>query len=206
MNSQPAAAPLQWDSLAPGFTDPVHDSQSTFRTLLDALARPGRIMHIDVALAAQVTATPVAALAALYALCDFATPVWLAEDNPALASALRFHTGAPLAHTPAQATFAWVANADALPPLDQFALGEQETPEYSATLLIQVDSLSSGTKLRLSGPGIEHTETLALQGLPAGFWRQRAELAPLFPCGVDLYLVCGDALVGIPRTTRVEEI
>ena len=208
LSSAPASTPaaMQWDSLAPGFADPVHDSQATFRILLDALARPGRIQHIDVALDAQASGTPRAAVAALYALCDFATPVWLAQENPALASALRFHTGAPLTTNPAQAAFAWIADALTVPPLDQFALGDPETPEYSTTLLIQVESLSTGANLRLSGPGIEHTETLAPRGLPDGFWQQRAALAGLFPCGVDLYLVCDDAVVGVPRTTRVEEI
>lgn len=196
---------MQWDTLPPGFADPVHDSQSVFRILLDALARPARLFRIETALDTGTTATPVAALAALYALCDFATPVWLASPNQALSSALRFHSGAPLAEQPADATFAWIDDAAAMPALSSFALGDAESPEFSATLLIRVSSLSGGPELKCSGPGIETTQTMAPLGLPSGFWQARAELAGLFPCGVDLYLICDDTLAGVPRTTRVEE-
>jgi alpha-D-ribose 1-methylphosphonate 5-triphosphate synthase subunit PhnH len=69
-------------------------------------------------------------------------------------------------------------------------------------LLIRVDSLTGGEPVVLSGPGIQHTATIAPAGLPEHFWQERAALAPLFPCGVDCYLVCGAGLIGLPRTTR----
>jgi alpha-D-ribose 1-methylphosphonate 5-triphosphate synthase subunit PhnH len=193
-------------SLAPGFADPVHDTQAVFRTLLDALARPGTIGIIDPALpgaASEAGAGP-AAFAALLTLADETTPIWLATPDPALGATLRFHTGAPLADAPAGATFAYVHDADALPPLHAFALGEPEAPEQSATLLIRVAALTGGAPVQLSGPGIERVATIAPLGLPARFWSERAELAVHFPCGVDCFLVCGDALVGVPRTTHAE--
>jgi alpha-D-ribose 1-methylphosphonate 5-triphosphate synthase subunit PhnH len=203
-----AAAPGQplqaeWDQLAPGFSDPVHDAQAVFRVLLDAFARPGRIYDIDVPLAA-VNDVPGAALAALFALCDGMTPVWLQRPDAALAAALRFHTGAPLAATPGAATFAWIDAAHELPPLDAFAAGSAETPEHSSTVLMRVESLTDGPPVRFCGPGIRASHTLAPGGLRASFWQERAELAPLFPCGIDFYLICGARLVGLPRTTRVE--
>jgi alpha-D-ribose 1-methylphosphonate 5-triphosphate synthase subunit PhnH len=205
-----ANAPMQWDTLAGGFADPVHDSQAVFRVLLDALARPARLLRVAPApallAAAQRAGAAPAALAALYTLCDLDTPVWLGPDNPALSAALRFHTGAPLAHSPAHAAFAWSAQPEALPPLAQFALGDAQSPEHSSTLLLQVSSFAGGPTLRLSGPGIQHSTTLAPQGLPARFWQERAALSTLAPCGLDVYLVCGDTLAGLPRTTRVEEL
>ena len=77
-------------------------------------------------------------------------------------------------------------------------------PETAATLLVRVDALQGGAPLTLRGPGIEHTQTIALAGVPERFWRERAELAPLFPCGIDCYFVCGDEVLGLPRTTQVE--
>jgi alpha-D-ribose 1-methylphosphonate 5-triphosphate synthase subunit PhnH len=199
-------------TLTPGFADPVHDTQTVFRTLLDVLARPGTIATVsDVLPALSATATgphhPAAdraAFAALLTLCDFSTPVWLAQHDAPLASALRFHTGAPLVDTSQRAAFAYVHDAAALPSLEHFALGDPESPETSATLLIRVASLTSGTPLTLRGPGIESTQSIALDGLPEHFWLERAELAPLFPCGIDCYFVCGDTLMGLPRTTQVE--
>ena len=153
---------------------------------------------------ARATRAELAAFAALLALCDYATPVWLAQPDTALGSALRFHTGAPLVDEPGQAAFAYIHDAGALPPLESFALGAAESPEQSVTLLIRVDALTGGAPIVLSGPGIQHTTTIAPVGLPEHFWRERAALAPLFPCGVDCYLVCGARLIGLPRTTQAK--
>ncbi|MBV8260890.1 MAG: phosphonate C-P lyase system protein PhnH [Paraburkholderia sp.] len=194
-------------ALAPGFDDPVHDTQAVFRTLLDALARPGTIGVIETRLpAAEVPAARagLAAFAALLTLADYATPVWLAQPDAALAAALRFHAGAPLAEAPREAAFAYVHEAATLPPLDAFASGTPESPEQSATVFVRVEALTGGAPLSLRGPGIETTRSIAPVGLPERFWRERAALAPHFPCGIDFYLVCGDSLIGLPRTTLVE--
>lgn len=204
------AVHLSLDMLAPGFADPVHDTQAVFRTLLNALSRPGTIETIETPLPAADAAadgTPragLAAFAALLALADYATPIWLAQPDAALAAALRFHADAPLAATPRDAAFAYVHDAAALPPLDAFACGTDESPEHSATVFVRVDALMGGAPLTLSGPGIETTQTFAPVGLPERFWQERAALAPLFPCGIDFYFVCGAQIVGLPRTTRVE--
>jgi alpha-D-ribose 1-methylphosphonate 5-triphosphate synthase subunit PhnH len=195
-------------ALAPGFGDPVHDTQTVFRTLLDALARPGTIGVIDTPLpaaqAADAARAGLAAFASLLALADYATPVWLAQHDAALAAALRFHAGAPLAQEPRTAAFAYVHDAAALPPLEAFASGTPESPEQSATVFVRVQALTGGAPLTLRGPGIEKTRSIAPVGLPERFWRERAALASHFPCGIDFYLVCGDSLMGLPRTTLVE--
>ncbi|MCP3715718.1 phosphonate C-P lyase system protein PhnH [Paraburkholderia sp. CNPSo 3281] len=197
-------------ALAPGFGDPVHDTQTVFRTLLDALARPGTIGVVETPLPAATAADAsparagLAAFASLLALADYATPVWLAQPDAALAAALRFHAGAPLAQQACEAAFAYVHDAAALPPLDAFASGTPESPEQSATVFVRVDSLAGGAPLTLRGPGIETTCCIAPVGPPERFWRERAALAPHLPCGIDFYLVCGDRLMGLPRTTLVE--
>ncbi|SDC14463.1 phosphonate C-P lyase system protein PhnH [Paraburkholderia lycopersici] len=205
-NSSPMTPDLL-AALAPGFGDPVHDTQAVFRTLLDALARPGTIGVIDTSLPATDSSAAragLAAFASLLALADYATPVWLAQPDAALAAALRFHAGAPLATAPHEAAFAYVHDAAALPPLEAFASGTPESPELSATVFVRVDALTGGAPLTLRGPGIESTCSIAPVGLPERFWRERAALAPHFPCGIDFYLVCGDSLIGLPRTTLVE--
>lgn len=204
------ASQITLSALAPGFSDPVHDTQAVFRTLLDTLSRPGTTGLIEHVLpASQPNGThrsraELAALAALLTLCDYSTPVWLAQPDPALASALRFHTGAPLVDDAQDAAFAYVHDVADMPSLEHFALGTAESPEHSATLLIRVDALSGGAPVVLKGPGIEHSATITPLGLPEHFWRERAALASLFPCGVDCYFVCGNALIGLPRTTQAE--
>ncbi|MBP0650283.1 phosphonate C-P lyase system protein PhnH [Mycobacterium tuberculosis] len=39
-----------------------------------------------------------------------------------------------------------------------------------------------------------------------GFWAEVATKAARFPLGVELCLVAGDRLIGLPRTTRIEEL
>lgn len=200
---------LSLDTLAPGFSDPVHDAQAVFRVLLDALARPGTTGWIDAmpgdsSVLANPPSAPAAAIATLLTLGDYATPIWLQRHDDALASTIRFHTGAPLVDKPEHAAFAYIDMASELPAPDAFALGDPEAPERSATLLIRVDALDGGRPLTLTGPGIETSASIAPVGIPDDFWHARTALAPVFPCGIDCYLVCGQAVLGIPRTTHVE--
>jgi len=192
-------------ALVRGFSDPVHDAQASFRVLLDALARPGAIGAIDVALDDDALRQwPAAAFAAMLTLVDFSTPVWLQRHDEALAQAIRFHTGAPLATESREAAFAYIDDGTAMPSLDAFSLGAPETPQNSATLLIRVEAFDGGRPLTLSGPGIQSSAGLAPIGLAPTFWHERSALEAQAPCGIDCYLVCGRSVAGIPRTTRVE--
>ena len=117
MQSRPQP-PIDLSTLTPGFTDTVHDSQRVFRSLLEALSRPGTIQSLDAGMpgyaVSQVSSeegVPLAAFAALLALADFSTPVHLPPECRALADAVRFHTGAPLTHDHAQAVFAYLHDA-----------------------------------------------------------------------------------------------
>ncbi|RDS78910.1 phosphonate C-P lyase system protein PhnH [Dyella monticola] len=55
------------------------------------------------------------------------------------------------------------------------------------------------------GPGIRDTQTVAIDGLPADFWHQRAALAAQLPLGIDLFFVAGQHVLALPRTTRLLE-
>jgi alpha-D-ribose 1-methylphosphonate 5-triphosphate synthase subunit PhnH len=188
---------------AAGFGDPVTASQHVFRVLLDAMARPGRILAVPpLAAPAGLSA---ASASVLLTLADFETPVWLGGECAEAAAWLRFHSGAPVTDTPGEAAFAVIGRGDALPPLAGFSLGTEEYPEKGATLVIELSGLDTGGDLVLKGPGIDGAHRLEAAGLPTGFWRERAELAELFPRGLDLILTCGERLAAVPRTTTVIE-
>ncbi|HEX6957507.1 MAG TPA: phosphonate C-P lyase system protein PhnH [Ferrovibrio sp.] len=192
-------------NLAPvaGFDDPVQQSQQSFRALLDATARPGRMTRIEAEPGRPDGIGPALAAAAL-TLCDFETPVWLGPglDRPQIRDWLRFHTGAPFAEAKA-AAFALLDAAQPLPPLEQFSLGCDEAPDRGATLLIQVGSLQGAPALTWRGPGIRSETAMPFCGLPEYFWHQRAALPAVFPRGLDIYLCCGSVLVGLPRSTAI---
>lgn len=187
----------------PGFAEPVAQSQEAFRAVLQAFSRPG-VPVVCAPLVAALHGLDAAVAAALLALTDLDTPVWVGPGLDAgVADWLRFHTGAPLAADPATATFALVQAEGPWPSLDSFALGSDEAPEIGATLLVQGGRLDRTTAMQWQGPGIrEAVETGAL-GLPATVWRQRRALEGLFPRGIDLLIGCGSQLVGCPRSTRI---
>jgi alpha-D-ribose 1-methylphosphonate 5-triphosphate synthase subunit PhnH len=181
----------------------VFAAQSTFRKVMDAMARPGSIQTIAPTAGAPAPLAQAAAAAAL-ALFDHDTPIWL--DAPFASETvtqwLRFNTGCPIVADRAQAAFA-LAGAEALPRLETFALGTPDYPDRSTTLVLQLASLTDGERLTLSGPGIRGTASLSPAGLPQDFIAQLAANRALFPRGVDLLLVCGHDVAALPRTTIV---
>ncbi len=185
----------------PGFADPVADAQATFRSVLDALAHPGRIAAAGTALAAPPSLHPATA-AVLLTLADGDTPLWLPPAFAAARDWLAFHCGVPFVATPAAAAFAL---ADDLPAFDQFGSGSDVAPEDSTTLILQVAALGTGAAWRLSGPGLRTPETLAVTGLPDDFAARWASNHALYPRGIDLLLCCGRTLAALPRSVSVQE-
>jgi alpha-D-ribose 1-methylphosphonate 5-triphosphate synthase subunit PhnH len=189
-----------------GFTAPVLDGQAAFRAIMDAMARPGTIGRL---LPGANPPKPFSSTAAAIALtlCDHDTPVWL---DPALKSVeavsawLSFQTGAPLAPTPADAHFAFVADPATMIALDNFAQGSQEYPDRSTTMILQVETLDAGPPLTLSGPGIEGASSLAPSPMPRHFAEQWKQNNARFPRGVDVILAAPDALACLPRTVRIQ--
>jgi alpha-D-ribose 1-methylphosphonate 5-triphosphate synthase subunit PhnH len=191
------------DNLAPGFGDPVHHGQQTFRALLNALARPGRISRLPAPMGKVDGFGPAAAAFAL-ALLDFETPVWLDQTSRGAASFLRFHCGCAIVDDTRRASFAFARGFDALPELTRFALGTDLEPEISTTLVIEVDDLYEDGPLLLTGPGIERQHRIGVSGFDAGRTAERAALHELFPRGIDIFLTCGERVCGLPRTTRMQ--
>lgn len=191
--------------LLPAWDEPVHASQATFRTVLDALSRPGVLHTLPVAVSGPVP-LEMATAALLLALADFDTPIWRDAQAcaPAVAAWLRFHCGCPMTGMPDEAAFAVIAEPAAL-AIARFARGSSEYPDRSTTVLVQVPSLVAGPASTLSGPGIEHEAVLRVGGLPGDFERQWQHNAAGFPLGVDLVFCCGNRIVGLPRTTRMEQ-
>jgi alpha-D-ribose 1-methylphosphonate 5-triphosphate synthase subunit PhnH len=190
-------------AVAAGFAAPVLAAQATFRTVMDAMARPGTVRQLA-GIAGPAPLSPAAAAIAL-TLLDYETPFWL---DPPLAAApqvsrwISFHTGAPRTHDPATAAFAFVADSAAAPPFDTFALGSQEYPDRSTTLVLQVEHLREDAGLVLRGLGIAGTRRLAASPLPADFLARLAYNRARFPRGVDVVLAHADAVAALPRSVH----
>jgi alpha-D-ribose 1-methylphosphonate 5-triphosphate synthase subunit PhnH len=191
--------------LPAGFADKVLSAQSTFRSIMDAMARPGSVQRI---VAAAGTPAPMMRGTAAIALTlfDHDTPLWLdppMSETPDVTKWLKFHTGAPVIADSSICSFALIGDAGALPALDRFAFGSNEYPDRSTTLILQVESLTQGPALELRGPGIDGTAVLQATIQPENLFERLEINQTLFPRGIDVVLVHDDAIVAIPRTTRL---
>jgi alpha-D-ribose 1-methylphosphonate 5-triphosphate synthase subunit PhnH len=191
--------------LPAGFADKVLSAQSTFRSVMDAMARPGSVQRIA---ATAGTPRPMMSGTAALALTlfDHDTSLWLDPRMSATSGAakwLKFHTSAPIVSDPSVSAFALIADAASLPALDRFSFGTPEYPDRSTTLILQVDSLTEGPALELRGPGIDGVVKLRAAIKPSDLFERLSINAALFPRGIDVVLVAGDAIAAIPRTTRL---
>ena len=166
------------NGLTAGFADPVGDAQQCFRTVLDAMSRPGRIGTVT----GVVPPAPlcVASAAVLLTLIDHETALWLDQSASDARTWIAFHCGSPLVENPGDAAFALSLG---LPDLARFAAGTHEGPETSATIIVQLPALTGGMALRLRGPGLKDSAVLAPVGLPPDFQLFGAVTEHCFPPG-----------------------
>ena len=191
--------------LPAGFADKVLSAQSTFRSVMEAMARPGSVHRVTAAVGTPPPMMRGAAAIAL-TLFDHDTPIWLDEkmsETIDVARWLKFHSGAPIVADSSICHFALIADAGALPDLGRFSLGSNEYPDRSTTLILQVASLTQGPAYELRGPGIDGSAVLNATFEPKDLFDRLAINATLFPRGIDVVLVADDAIVAIPRTTRL---
>jgi len=215
---------LDLAAVCPGFQDPVHDAQRSFRALLNAMAQPGTIVQIGTAPPLEWSA---AAWALAMTLLDSDTRIWLSPTlaTPVARASLQFHTSCPITTNAAEADFVFVGHPDEQPAWSTLRHGQAEFPDQSATMILQIPgchhpiptdvSLQTSptarlTRWELSGPGIEHSCHIALHSGP-GDWPERLRAALAlnqtgFPLGVDLLLAWADHLCALPRTTRIATI
>lgn len=188
--------------------DDVFDAQRHFRTVLDSMARPGKVNR----LAGPVLSPPPpllpASAAVAFALLNADASFHLEGFNEAASAYLIAHTHArPVAAD--QADFLFLPGTAGAGALRTAKLGLPAYPEGGATAVIQVDQVGKssavgGLQLTLEGPGIESREIVFVTGLRAELLEVLKERNREFPLGLDAILVApNDALFCLPRTTRV---
>lgn len=190
-------------SLLTGFEQPIDQSQHAFRLILKALSEPGH----RVTLPNGPAWAPLngASTAALLTLADQETPLQLCQalNSEQVLTNIRFHSGAPLAATAQEVCFALFDEQLQAADLQALPHGSEISPECGATVVVQLSELENGATLRLSGPGIEGQRLIAPR-LPPALLNYLINRPQRFPLGLDFLLTCGDRLLAIPRTTRVE--
>jgi len=181
--------------------DPVHDSQRTFRALLQATANPGEVYllpEIDLAPHERIL---VALLDHEVSFCAVGKGARRVEERLASGTGARI---VPLS----EADFALFLGSPGRALLE-LKRGTLEDPEKGATAICTVNNISGRGSLaiRLSGPGVLGTRLVRVGGIAVEelgtIWETRAG----YPQGVDLYLVDhGGQVLGLPRSVELEVV
>ncbi|WP_369789658.1 phosphonate C-P lyase system protein PhnH [Rouxiella sp. WC2420] len=190
-------------SLVASFQSPVADAQYSFRRILKALSEPGSIVTLPTMPGFGVLGS--ASACVLLTLIDQDTPLWIGPqiNDEVLRQNLRFHTGAVLTDDPRSVSFALVEGSLDSATLLAFPCGDEMSPELATTVIVQLESLDGGQPLRLRGPGIEQ-EHIVSPLLPECVSHYLVNRPHRFPLGLDFMFTCGEQLLALPRTTRVE--
>jgi len=171
--------------------------QRIFRELLEAFSRPGDVRELP-----DWTDDAAAQRGVLATLMDGESTL---ADPHGLIDGRDWHLLQARREVPETARYV-VADGRRAPDFEP-ALGALESPEFGATLLIQVGSVGTGDDcVSLTGPGIKGSSELRYSGLHRKWLERRGEWISSFPLGVDMLLLDATRIVALPRTTRVIEM
>ncbi len=145
------------------------------------------------------------ALVVLQCLLDHEVTFCVEADEASPREQLLRRTGARTAPLD-EATFVLADAAHATAAIQGAREGDLESPERSATVVVQVAAVGSGPlRVALSGPGIEAVTHLEVTGLETAAFLALRERNGTFPTGIDLVLVdSAGRVVCLPRSTRIE--
>ena len=191
--------------------DEVHHAQQHFRSLLNSLAYPGTIRHLEpVEVTPPPSLTPSSVLLA-FALLNADVSFHLVDFGQQSADYLAANTRASAAAI-TQAAFVF-AKGETLPErLEGINCGSLLYPDTAATLVLQVAQLSpaplaGGLKLELEGPGVKGVANAYVRGLNADLLLAVQARNAEFPLGIDTFLTSDDdgrpSALGIPRSVKV---
>jgi len=183
------------------------DSQTLFRRLLQATARPGTLVDLRPLALTVPPGSLRPACALLLAVLDLEVSLHVVGPEAAtIAEYLCFNTGAWNASIE-NADFILVTAPSAGDIIGRVKRGTLAAPHLGATVIYTPASLvlsadPADPTLALQGPGIAGEARLPVRGMPVEEW-DRLESLMDFPLGVDIWLASreGDLAV-IPRSTR----
>ncbi len=183
------------------FTPDARQSQEDFREVLECLARPGRLGRVGESPFPLTGARHAYAL--LRALADQEVSISIDGAEESVARFASLGTGSRLVESEVADYVLFLTD-----PGDQLAhlcRGELEVPEFGATAVVLVESLASGDRYVVSGPGVPGAREFRMSGISPATLVARDAACAFYPLGIDIVFVDpGGRMVGLPRTTVIE--
>lgn len=195
--------------------DEVFDSQCHFRSILDSMARPGKINELKRLGFEPPKSLLHATTAVCMSLLNHDVSFYLSRGNPASEEFLKINTGSQSADLE-EADFL-IVDQDESPDLVRLLKeGLLTYPEQGATIVMQTKGFADGPSegfqgIRLEGPGIEGKTELHVRGLSSEWIEALKDKNSEFPLGVDVILASDSELEDpkvacIPRSSRLSAI
>jgi alpha-D-ribose 1-methylphosphonate 5-triphosphate synthase subunit PhnH len=192
--------------------DPVHDSQSIFRSLLSAHAFPGTLRDISTEterIDPGIGVDPCLAALALALIDGEVSFSWLG-DGAAAETVAKLCSSEPRSAREADFVFAASGIASLFEALRVAKEGDLVDPQRGATIIALADRLVAGGGLEARGPGIADSARFAVEfkdASPEEWIAERARRNVEFPLGVDLIFVDRDGgLIAFPRSTKLARV
>lgn len=193
--------------------DFVHDIQSVYRKLVDAISRPGEVISLEqeqlkIKEENFFSDHETSLLLALTMLDQEVTFKVISEKEKYISSVIYGLTNAKTAQLQ-QADYIFVLNDAKEGSLEQAIRSAKEgtlyNPHQSAMIIFETGSLSEGDEFFLKGPGIEETASIRTD-LQHGWAEARLEKNKEYPLGIDLILIDSyQQMIAIPRTAQMTE-
>lgn len=178
--------------------DPVHDTRTCFRALVDAMSRPGTV--------AESPNEP-ADHAVLSTLVDHEVTCFTPDET--IRTALE-NEGRLTVAEPERASIVHAPRPNEC-PVRNLARGSLKEPSDGATVVYGVGALDPDpdangelTTLVLSGPGVPEERRLGIRGFTPADARALADAQSSFPRGVDAVLTTERSLAAVPRSVDLE--
>ncbi|GIN63580.1 phosphonate C-P lyase system protein PhnH [Robertmurraya siralis] len=187
--------------------DMVHDIQTVYRKLVDAMARPGQLADLskEAALIEENEARPFLLLA--FTLFDQEVTFKVFSKREAAISKLihQYTNARPAAIEEADYIFVLAdAEKTALKgAIERAKHGTLKNPHDSATIFAEVDEITNTSTLKLTGPGIQSEEQVHVE-TESEWLAERQVKNKEYPLGVDLMFIDRrQQLLALPRTTQI---
>lgn len=187
----------------------VRSSQKNYRSLLEAMSRPGRLVRLS----ATGTESPYAAVMAIgECLLDHEVSLCVIGNGgaKALQATLVAATQVRI-ESLEKADFVFVVGGQGRGRVCRAKRGFLESPEEGATLVYCINSrltnASDRFRIRLVGPGIAGQGGIVPEknGVPVEEFRELMVVNSNYPLGVDIFFVWPNGeLIGIPRSTHIQ--
>lgn len=184
-------------------------NQKNFRSLLQSLSRPGRVVRLK---AVDGMSPSAAAMAVAECLLDSEVSLCVVGNGvaPSLQASIARATGARAGPLGA-ADFVFVCGVRSRGGVREAKRGRPECPEEGATVVYGMDAQPVGVserfRVRLAGPGIPGPAGIApeMPGIPVEEWSELMTVNADYPLGVDAFFVRPSGeVMGLPRSTRIQ--